>query len=33
MARAGFRQSPWRGRLRTGLIVFLAICVLLVGSS
>jgi polyisoprenyl-teichoic acid--peptidoglycan teichoic acid transferase len=33
MPRAGFRQSPWRGRLRTGLIVFLAFCVLLVGSS
>jgi polyisoprenyl-teichoic acid--peptidoglycan teichoic acid transferase len=33
LPRAGFRQSPWRGRLRTGLIVFLALCVLLVGSS
>ena len=33
LPRAGFRQSPWRGRLRTGLIVFLAVCVLLVGSS
>jgi LCP family protein required for cell wall assembly len=33
MPRAGFRQRPWRGRLRTGLVVFLAICVLLVGSS
>jgi polyisoprenyl-teichoic acid--peptidoglycan teichoic acid transferase len=33
MPRAGFRQSPWRGRLRTGLLVFLALCVLLVGSS
>ena len=33
MPRAGFRQSPWRGRLRTGLVVFLALCVLLVGSS
>jgi LCP family protein required for cell wall assembly len=33
LPRAGFRQSPWRGRLRTGLIVFVAICVLLVGSS
>ena len=31
--RAGLRQSPWRGRLRVGLIVFLAVCVLLVGSS
>jgi LCP family protein required for cell wall assembly len=33
LPRAGFRQAPWRGRLRTGLIVFLAVCVLLVGSS
>ena len=33
LPRAGFRQSPWRGRFRTGLIVFLAVCVLLVGSS
>lgn len=33
LPRAGFRQSPWRGRLRTGLLVFLALCVLLVGSS
>ena len=33
LPRAGFRQSPWRGRLRTGLVVFLALCVLLVGSS
>jgi LCP family protein required for cell wall assembly len=31
--RAGLRQSPWQGRLRVGLIVFLAVCVLLVGSS
>lgn len=31
--RAGLRQSPWRGRFRTGLLVFLALCVLLVGSS
>ena len=30
---AGLRQSPWHRRLRTGLIVFLAVCVLLVGSS
>ncbi|MDP1805916.1 MAG: hypothetical protein Q8K72_12165, partial [Acidimicrobiales bacterium] len=33
LPRAGFRQSPWRGRFRTGLIVFLAFCVLLVGTS
>jgi LCP family protein required for cell wall assembly len=31
--RAGLRHSPWRSRLRTGLLVFLALCVLLVGSS
>jgi LCP family protein required for cell wall assembly len=31
--RAGLRQSPWGSRLRTGLIVFLALCVLLVGTS
>ncbi|MDQ4068240.1 MAG: LCP family protein [Actinomycetota bacterium] len=31
--RAGLRQSPWRGRLRTGLTVFVALCVVLVGVS
>jgi len=31
--RAGARLSPWRGRLRIALVVFLAVCVLLVGSS
>jgi LCP family protein required for cell wall assembly len=33
MPRAGLRQHPWRGRLRTGFLVFLALCVGLVGSS
>ena len=33
MARAGVRLHPWRGRLRTGFLVFLAVCVGLVGSS
>jgi LCP family protein required for cell wall assembly len=31
--RAGLHQSHWRGRLRTGLVVFLAFCILAVGSS
>ncbi len=31
--RAGLPPSPWRARLRASLIVFLALCVLLVGSS
>lgn len=31
--RAGLRQSPWRGRLRTGLAAFVALCVVLVGAS
>ena len=33
LARAGLRPHPWRGRLRTGFVVFLAVCVALVGSS
>ena len=32
-ARAGLRQGPWRGRLRTGLVAFIVLCVALVGSS
>ncbi|MGI8809162.1 MAG: LCP family protein [Acidimicrobiales bacterium] len=31
--RAGMRQAPWRSRVRLGLVAFLAVCVLLVGSS
>jgi polyisoprenyl-teichoic acid--peptidoglycan teichoic acid transferase len=33
LPRAGVRPSPWGSRLRTGLIVFLSLCVVLVGSS
>jgi polyisoprenyl-teichoic acid--peptidoglycan teichoic acid transferase len=33
LPRAGLRQPPWRRRLRTGLVVFVALCVLLVGFS
>lgn len=31
--RAGLRQSPWRTRVRTGLVVFVALSLLLVGGS
>lgn len=33
LRRAGTRQGPWRSRVRVGLVAFLALCVLLVGSS
>ncbi|HEX2048512.1 MAG TPA: LCP family protein [Acidimicrobiales bacterium] len=33
LPRAGLRQRPWRGRLRTGLAAFVALCVVLVGAS
>jgi LCP family protein required for cell wall assembly len=31
--RAGLRQSHWQGRLRTGLVIFLVLCIGAVGSS
>ncbi len=31
--RAGQRQRPWAGRLRTGLVAFLLLCIVLVGGS
>jgi LCP family protein required for cell wall assembly len=33
MARAGFGHGSWQARLRTGIIVFLALCVLALGSG
>ena len=33
MARAGSRHHRWQARVRTGLIVFVALCVLAVGSG